>query len=546
MMQVMRIRLGRPMLPHFEHPERLWALLGVLSAALLVGVGGPVRRLGALGRSGFGPGLRFPWIALAAGLLVLGWAEPGRDEVARTRSQPGRDVVLLLDVSRSMSAGDVWPSRLAAAVRACAGLIDVVARSPQDRVGVVSFAGRARLICPITANLGAVAESLKRLAPGMIEPGGSNLGAGLEAALGLLERTGDARGGRIYLLSDGEDHAPAWRGPVESCVASGVVVHAFGLGDALTGATIPGGRAGTVVTRRRDDDLSAIARATGGTYVPAGTLQLDLALSYRRDRPAARAPMGARLGAFTLTTAASVAALLLLLVGCGRSGRPIPRRLGRLWLLAVLSSVPISMALSGPGDAFERAYFEGRYEDALRLAEVQIAEHADAAAPRFNAAACDFQRGAYVLALMRYTEARERADPELVATIEYAIGNTLAALGRAEEALAHYDACIAAAAEASLREDAAINRAYVAAWLESQARRTERRAGAARARPAASGAPGPTAESSTPEDTGAEEAATEASPERQLERAVRSIAAARPDARGLPPGRVVSSDAVDW
>ena len=93
------------------------------------------------------------------------------------------------------------PNRLAVAVEAAESLVDALAREPANRAAVVAFAGRGVLRCPLTENLGAVLDALHRLRPGAVRPGGTDLGAALDAALEAVDHRGARPGtGRRRLL----------------------------------------------------------------------------------------------------------------------------------------------------------------------------------------------------------------------------------------------------------------------------------------------------------------------------------------------------------
>src|SRR5690606_12818856 len=130
--------------------------------------------------------------------------------------------------------------------------------------------------CPLTTNLGAVVESLRALRPGGVEPGGSDLGAGLDAAIDALDDEPRDGGRVVVVFSDGEDHVPGWPSRVDRLRSLGVVVHAVAIGDAGSGVPIPlpvpgGDRLMTsgdevVETARVDTELRGLALATGGAF----------------------------------------------------------------------------------------------------------------------------------------------------------------------------------------------------------------------------------------------------------------------------------------
>ncbi len=95
----------------------------------------------------------------------------------------------------------------------------------------MAFAGRAVARCPLTDNLDAVLDSLGDLRPGMIEPGGTDLGAGLATALDAFDTDEHAEGRSIVVFSDGEDHADSWPSVVGRLVGAEVVVHVVAVGD---------------------------------------------------------------------------------------------------------------------------------------------------------------------------------------------------------------------------------------------------------------------------------------------------------------------------
>ena len=118
-----------------------------------------------------------------AACLFVALAQPRWGRLAAPPLLPGHDVVLMIDVSRSMGAEDAVPSRLAVAVEAAESLVNALSRGPANRAAVVAFAGRGVRRCPLTENLGAVLDALRRLRPGAVRPGGTDLGAALDEAL---------------------------------------------------------------------------------------------------------------------------------------------------------------------------------------------------------------------------------------------------------------------------------------------------------------------------------------------------------------------------
>jgi Ca-activated chloride channel family protein len=234
---------------------------------------------------------------LSAGLLfaLVAVMQPVWGETVAARERRGADVVVCLDVSRSMLARDVAPSRLAAAQAELRALTKCV---KGDRLGLVVFAGEARLLVPVTRDMRSFADLAAAADPASVARGGTDIGAALEAALGALE-VRDGAPAVILLLTDGEDLGGRGLSAAARCAARRVVVHAIGFGTALgskiavpspRGETFVGDRGGADVVSSMDAaGLRRIADATGGEFVDASSSRAPLTDLYeRRVLPVAR------------------------------------------------------------------------------------------------------------------------------------------------------------------------------------------------------------------------------------------------------------------
>jgi Ca-activated chloride channel family protein len=200
----------------------------------------------------------------------------------------GMDTIFVIDVSRSMLAGDASPSRLE---RAKQFAIDASEALEGDRVGLVDFAGVAAMRTPLTLNYGAFRQAVQNLEPKSASRGGTMLGEAIRMAANSFP-AGDKGAKAIIVLSDGEDMdskpAEAARVAFEE---QGVRVFTVGIGDSRDGARIPvtgpdGQRrylvhdGQEVWSRMNPDTLRDIAKTGGGAFIPAGTAQLDMAAVY--------------------------------------------------------------------------------------------------------------------------------------------------------------------------------------------------------------------------------------------------------------------------
>jgi len=172
--------------------------------------------------------------------LVLALARPqwGASEV--TVTQRGNDVVIALDVSRSMLAQDVAPSRLE---RAKTELTTFLRRQTDSRVGLVLFAGAAFVQCPLTMDLATAEVFLQMAAPDMISAQGTALATALrisrEVLLSGRGQQSEARGFQaILLVTDGEDLEGAWEAEAQACRREGITIIPVGIGEE-TGGLIP-------------------------------------------------------------------------------------------------------------------------------------------------------------------------------------------------------------------------------------------------------------------------------------------------------------------
>ncbi len=174
-------------------------------------------------------------ITAALTFLVLSIMEPSWGEERQQPAPAPLDTVFCLDISRSMLARDVTPSRFE---RAREDVRDAVRSFRQGRWGLVAFAGSARLVCPLTHDRDAFVSLLDDLTMEAVTRGGTNLESALAKAFSTLKSSGSSRGVVVF-LSDGEDRVPKAEGAVFEQDAPGSwTVHAVGYGSIL-GVKIP-------------------------------------------------------------------------------------------------------------------------------------------------------------------------------------------------------------------------------------------------------------------------------------------------------------------
>ena len=286
----------------FAQPGAAWWLWLVVGAIVLMAVGlRRRRRLLALVAATpllarLAPSLDLSRAWMRAGLaglallaLTVALMDPRWGMQVEQVQRRGLDAIFVVDVSRSMLAGDATPSRLD---RARQFVIDASEALQGDRVGLVDFAGSATLRVPLTLNYAAFRQAVQNLEPKGASRGGSMLGEAIRMAANSFP-TADKGARAVIVLSDGEDMGsePA-KAAAEALESLGVRVFTVGIGDSRDGARIPvTGTDGQrrylvhdgqeVWSRMNPDTLREIAQAGGGAFVPAGTAQLDMAAVYR-------------------------------------------------------------------------------------------------------------------------------------------------------------------------------------------------------------------------------------------------------------------------
>ncbi|MEO9144416.1 MAG: VWA domain-containing protein [Ginsengibacter sp.] len=185
-------------------------------------------------------------------------------------NRKGTDIMIALDVSKSMLANDVQPSRLERAKQVISKVID---NSPDDRIGLVIFAGRAYLQMPITVDHEAAKMYLESASPDDVPTQGTVISDALrmcEAAFNPKEKTFKS----ILLISDGEDHDDDAMSAAKQLAKEGIMVNTVGIGspegapilDPATGQYKKDDKGQTVISKLNQKELSDIAKYGGGIY----------------------------------------------------------------------------------------------------------------------------------------------------------------------------------------------------------------------------------------------------------------------------------------
>ncbi len=227
-----------------------------------------------------GPAVRVRWrLWLGLACVVCAFARPQWGEVEEPVFEQSREILIAIDLSRSMLAPDVAPSRLERSKLLTTSLLD---RLAGERVGLIVFAGTAFLQSPLSADYEILEEFLPALNPDYLPAGGTDYGALLDTALeAFSEDSGADR--YLIILSDGESQTEAWQNRVREVQERDIHVITLGVGTAA-GSMLPDGAGGfvkdergaVVLSRLNPSTLEDLARRTGGVYRDASAW-VDLA-----------------------------------------------------------------------------------------------------------------------------------------------------------------------------------------------------------------------------------------------------------------------------
>ncbi len=219
------------------------------------------------------------WMALgmilaAISAMVFAMVRPQGDAGTKTEKTTGRNIMIALDLSRSMRVQDVKPDRLA---QAKIVIYELLESMKNDRVGLIGFAGTPFLSAPLTIDHAAVRETVEQIDERWMPTGGSDISAAVRLATQALKETGQ-KNNALVLISDGEENEGELDAIIADAERSGVTIIAIGVGTE-DGGFVPhpdfvGGlvdSAGNrILSRLQPDVLRKLANETGGRYVIAG------------------------------------------------------------------------------------------------------------------------------------------------------------------------------------------------------------------------------------------------------------------------------------
>jgi len=249
---------------------------------------------------GFGEGARRsehismePWrlalLVLTAVTIILALTRPAINPHPKRITRDSRDVVFMLDVSKSMLAEDRLPNRLGSAKASIAQCVESL---EDHRVGLVVFAGSSSIVCPLTMDKDFFLEALDKTGPDSVAHGGTRIGDALLKACDKLFSNSKHGYRDIVLLSDGGDQSEGIDSAVEQLDDKQVRLLAIGIGDEKVGARIPVSNGSSDYLLYKNQEVwskldgallsKLVNDCNEAAYIPVGTRQMALDQIYQR------------------------------------------------------------------------------------------------------------------------------------------------------------------------------------------------------------------------------------------------------------------------
>jgi Ca-activated chloride channel homolog len=490
----------------FAHPNVLWLLLVIPPAMIAFYVWAGRKRQALItafirarllpsllaGDSGTRRNIRFGLLVAAVCWIVVALARPQWGFTWEEVRQRGLDIVIAIDVSKSMLAEDIQPNRLA---RAKLAALDLLKQARSDRVGLVAFSGSAFLQCPLTIDDSVFRQSLAGLDVNTISRGGTAISEAIEAAMGAFTESENYK--VLVLLTDGEDHDSGALETARQAAAKGLEIFTIGVGttegellrvqDASGKSDFIRDEEGNVVKSRLNERILQELAGTSsrGFYLPLRGPEVIDTLYAKGLAPIPKSEAGEKLVKRyheQFKWPLGVAILLLIVEvlyperkrqrQSGKKTTPLPAtRAVALWIVLLLA-FPFELRAS-TGSAF-RDYQSGEYERALQEYQQLLERKPSDPRLHFNAGAAAYKGGLFNEAARHFNEATAAQDIKLQQQAYYNRGNALFQSGEAipdpskrsefwNQALRDYDTALKLEPNDS---DAAHNREYVKRRLE--------------------------------------------------------------------------------
>ncbi|MDD5428756.1 MAG: VWA domain-containing protein [Candidatus Omnitrophica bacterium] len=229
-------------------------------------------------------------VTVAAALMVFSLARPQWGFEWKETKMRGLDILIAVDVSKSMLATDVKPNRLE---RTKLAIKDLVKKLNGDRVGLIAFSGTAFLQCPLTIDYNGFLLTLDDLNINTIPRGGTSISGAIREAINVFKGQ-DKKYKTLIIITDGDDLEGDPLNAAKEALDQGMRIYCVGVGT-FEGALIPvadergsrgwvADKSGNVVKSKLNEELlKSVAISTGGSYVRATQSDFGLVLLYDKS-----------------------------------------------------------------------------------------------------------------------------------------------------------------------------------------------------------------------------------------------------------------------
>lgn len=361
-------------------------------------------------------------------VALAGFVKPDTQKKVQRK---GTDIIIALDVSRSMLASDMKPNRLE---RARQFIYKVIENSPNDRIGIVIFAGRAYLQMPLTLDHAAAKMYIASTSPDDVPTQGTVLHYALQMS-GNAFSPNDKTFKSVLLISDGEDHDKNAVKEAAKLFKQGIIVNTVGIGsvsgspilDEKTGQYKVDENGNTVISRLNEQELMSIADAGHGIYqLFSSPVPMVAALRQKLDEVSSDSIISdASFSSYIQYFQYFLAAALLLLVIEFFTSEKRKKQGNKLMTTMLFISLSFTATAQKNKDKIvegNRAYIENRFDEAEKS----------------------------------YQEALQgKGDHDIV---QYNLGNTLYRKNKADEAVKAFDEVIGSTRDEELKQKAFYNK----------------------------------------------------------------------------------------
>ena len=356
----------------------------------------------------------------------------------------GVDIVVALDVSKSMLAEDVSPNRLERAKRE---IIDLINLLQGDRLGLVAFAGTSFIQSPLTLDYGAVKIFLDDLDTELIPVPGTAIADAIEKSIKAFDPD-DGKSRVIILITDGEDHMNDPLAAAKQANEQKIKIYTIGIG-AKEGAPIPdqgGGfkkdhKGNVVLTQLDETSLQKIALETGGSYVRSVSGDLDLENIYKDINKTVEdkeLKSGKRKRFEERYQWILMLAFLFLILEVFISERTNRKILSVFLLCFLYNHSANAFFRSDVIKDAEKNYSNGQYKEAISNFLTKSVENPTNKELKFNLGNSYYKGQNFQEAYNIFNELKDASDKKMSQKAYYNLGNTSFRLGKLEEAIEQY------------------------------------------------------------------------------------------------------------